>query len=56
MFFGGSSKRNSKCAAAKIALAKLIKYVPSSILNGTQSDLGSNMTRESMLKADGIGK
>ncbi|XP_019768658.1 double-stranded RNA-specific editase Adar isoform X3 [Dendroctonus ponderosae] len=52
----GSSKRNSKCAAAKIALAKLIKYVPSSILNGTQSDLGSNMTRESMLKADGIGK
>lgn len=56
-FFAGSSKRNAKSAAAKIALAKLISYTPMDGMLNNQSDLGGlNMTRESILKADGIGR
>ncbi|XP_076252065.1 adenosine deaminase acting on RNA isoform X2 [Rhynchophorus ferrugineus] len=52
----GSSKKNAKTAAAKIALAKLISYTPVDAMISHQSELGSNVSRESLLKADGIGR
>ncbi|XP_066244792.1 double-stranded RNA-specific editase Adar isoform X2 [Euwallacea similis] len=56
-FFGtGSSKRSAKSAAAKIALAKLIKYNPIEGLMNGHPDLDSNVSHESLLKADAIGR
>ncbi|XP_066156487.1 double-stranded RNA-specific editase Adar isoform X4 [Euwallacea fornicatus] len=56
-FFGtGSSKRSAKSAAAKIALAKLIKYNPIEGLMNGHPDLDSSVSHESLLKADAIGR
>ncbi|CAH1127042.1 unnamed protein product [Ceutorhynchus assimilis] len=52
----GSSKKNAKSAAARIALAKLINYTPSDGQINGHGDSASNISRENMLKADEIGR
>ncbi|XP_030752272.1 double-stranded RNA-specific editase Adar isoform X2 [Sitophilus oryzae] len=51
----GSSKKNAKSAAAKLALAKLINYTPSVYLNNKSSEYGL-VTKDKLLMADGIGR
>ncbi|KAL1491934.1 hypothetical protein ABEB36_012452 [Hypothenemus hampei] len=52
----GSSKKTAKIAAAKIALAKLTQYTPDDCLGYQTNANDPNVSRETMLKADGIGR